>query len=219
MRFNIGRPSTGGTEAAYRRFHENNPNYVADWRRLRREKSGAPKRPVGRPKKCRPNFGATVIARNKTLIRKRGVNYELVPDEDTDDIFELRKSNIHGIGVFLLDAVPAETFLMKYKGELISTSESDVRERHYKADGTDIYFFGTQSKEVIDATNKGNVARFINHCCEPNCIAEPGTDNRSVLIFSLRALEAEEEITIDYKLDPGEVIPCKCEARTCKKYI
>lgn len=131
MRINIGRPSTGGKEAAYQRFRAKNPNYVAEWRRKRREKSGAPIRTVGRPKKRRPNFMATVKAQNKSLIAKRVGGFELIADEDTDDLFQLRRSNIHGIGVFILDSLPSETFLMEYKGELISAVESDERERHY----------------------------------------------------------------------------------------
>lgn len=83
MSFNIGRPSSGGKKAAYQRFHANNPGYVAEWRRKKRDKSGAPIRTVGRPKKQRPNFMATVKAQDKTLIAKsvgRFVNSKMILD-------------------------------------------------------------------------------------------------------------------------------------------
>ena len=54
----------------------------------------------------------------------------------------------------------------------------------------------------LDATVSGGLARFINHSCNPNCIAQtyelPG-DPRRIGIFALRRIEAGEELFYDYK--------------------
>jgi histone-lysine N-methyltransferase SETD2 len=34
------------------------------------------------------------------------------------------------------------------------------------------YMVQLKHDEIIDATRKGNITRFINHSCEPNCVAE-----------------------------------------------
>ena len=53
---------------------------------------------------------------------------------------------------------------------------------------------------LIDATRKGNDARFINHSCEPNCQAEYWTveGRECVAIFTVHTIKAGEEITYDY---------------------
>lgn len=38
--------------------------------------------------------------------------------------------------------------------------------------GMDDYMFRVDDEWVVDATRKGGAARFINHCCEPNCFTK-----------------------------------------------
>ena len=38
------------------------------------------------------------------------------------------------------------------------------------------YFMALNGKEIIDASRKGNVSRFINHSCKPNCETQKVTN-------------------------------------------
>jgi len=76
--------------------------------------------------------------------------------------------------------------------------------------------------QVIDATMRGNAARFINHSCDPNCEAKTirilGSDH--IIIFALRNIFKGEELTYDYKFEREEQkIPCSCGAPRCRKYM
>ena len=53
---------------------------------------------------------------------------------------------------------------------------------------------------LIDATQKGNNARFINHSCEPNCEAEYWTveGQERVGIFAVSFIPKGQEICYDY---------------------
>jgi len=74
---------------------------------------------------------------------------------------------------------------------------------------------------VLDATMCGNIARFINHCCLPNCYskvieAEGGSYGKHIVIFAQRDLEANEEVTYDYKFPVEKAkIPCHCGSAKC----
>jgi len=75
---------------------------------------------------------------------------------------------------------------------------------------------------IVDATMRGNIARYVNHSCEPNaysdCI-EVG-NKRKIVIIAKRDISPEEEITYDYKFELEETkIPCKCGAPHCRKFI
>lgn len=80
------------------------------------------------------------------------------------------------------------------------------------------YLFRMDDKTVIDATMKGNAARFINHSCDPNSRAV--LINSAILIFSKKNIKKGEEITYDYFLEPAdEKEKCLCRAKNCKKYL
>lgn len=56
--------------------------------------------------------------------------------------------------------------VIEYAGELIRSTLTDKRERYYDGRGIGCYMFKIDDNLVVDATMRGNAARFINHSCE-----------------------------------------------------
>jgi SET domain-containing protein len=135
----------------------------------------------------------------------------------------LRRSPIHGNGVFALVDIRKGTELLEYRGRRMTHGQID---RLY-ADTTDnghTFLFTLNDRYVIDANFEGNIARWINHSCKPNCQAvieeDEGKDRRKdrVLIETIRPLRAGEELTYDYGiLTPRlkEIWACRCGAPRC----
>lgn len=71
---------------------------------------------------------------------------------------------------------------MEYVGELLDFEEFVRRTRQYSKAGTQHhYFMALNADEVVDATLKGSISRFINHSCDPNCETQKvGFRKRSV---------------------------------------
>ncbi len=118
-----------------------------------------------------------------------------------------RRSPLHGWGVFALEAITKNTRIIDYAGELIDHKESYRRECRYLEDGC-IWCFTVNSRWVRDANVGGNVARFINHSCRPNCYSQ--VIGRTIWIRAGRNIEAGEELTYDYHTDGDKTIPCRC---------
>lgn len=77
------------------------------------------------------------------------------------------RSTIHGWGLFALEDIPADEMVIEYVGEVIRSLVADERERRYENMGIgSSYLFRLDMESVIDATKRGGVARFINHCCD-----------------------------------------------------
>ncbi|MFC4819320.1 SET domain-containing protein [Dokdonella ginsengisoli] len=139
-----------------------------------------------------------------------------------------RRSPIHGNGVFALTDIPAGTELIEYRGKRLTHAQAD-RLYANTSDTGHTFLFTLNDKYVIDANSEGNIARWINHSCKPNCRAlleeDEGGDPRKdrVLIESLRALRPGEELTYDYgivleeRLTPRlkAIWACRCGARKC----
>jgi hypothetical protein len=128
-----------------------------------------------------------------------------------------RKSRIKaaGFGVFACEPFNKNTRIVDYQGELISSSKSDWRERRYQAKGM-IWSFTVSKRLVRDGNVGGNIARFINHSCKPNCYSE--VKRHTVWIRAARNIKKGEELTYNYNTDGEAGIQCMCRPG-CKNKI
>jgi uncharacterized protein len=118
-----------------------------------------------------------------------------------------RRSKVHGYGVFAAQAINKNRRIIDYAGELIPTSTSARREARYLDDGC-IWVFRVNRRWSRDAAVGGNIARFINHSCTPNCWFQVvGT---TIWIRAARFINAGEELTYDYATVGDHTIPCRC---------
>ena len=116
---------------------------------------------------------------------------------------EVRRSKIHGSGVFAAKDIKKGEFIIEYKGLLRSHEEVDAA-----YDGEDetghTFLFTLNEDYVLDANIKGNDARWINHSCDPNCDsehvdAEDGDNSKDrIEIKAIRNIKAGEELSYNY---------------------
>ena len=118
--------------------------------------------------------------------------------EGTGRRYIVRRSKIHGRGVFALAHIPKGTRLMEYIGERISHREADRRYAAEHEHSPHTMLFSVDDKTVIDATRWGNSARFINHSCTPNC--EAIEEEGRIFIETIKKVALGEELTYDYNL-------------------
>jgi SET domain-containing protein len=125
-----------------------------------------------------------------------------------------RRSNVHGWGVFAGERITKNTRIIDFAGELIDHAESLKRETRYLKRG-EIWCFTVNRRWVRDAHVGGNVARFINHACKPNCYSQIVGD--TIWIRAGRTIEPGEELTYDYYTDGEQIIQCRCRPGCTRK--
>lgn len=77
------------------------------------------------------------------------------------------RSDIHDWGLFSVEHIAGEEFVIEYVGEVIRQSVADLREVRYNAQGIgSSYMFRIDQDTIVDATKCGNLSRFINHSCD-----------------------------------------------------
>jgi SET domain-containing protein len=118
-----------------------------------------------------------------------------------------RRSRLHGYGVFAAETITKNTRIIDYAGELVRNRDSEVRENRYLADGC-VWVFRVNRLWSRDAFVGGNIARFINHACRPNCWVE--ITGHTIWIRASRTIAAGEELTYDYRTEGDPTIPCRC---------
>lgn len=109
--------------------------------------------------------------------------------------------------MFAAEPITKNTRIIDYAGELVSNAESEAREDRYLDEGC-IWVFRVNRYWSRDAHVGGNVARYINHSCKPNCWVEIA--GRTIWVRASRTIRAGEELTYDYNTEGDKVIPCRC---------
>jgi hypothetical protein len=136
--------------------------------------------------------------------------------------YDVRRSRIHGRGVYAVRRIPAGARIVEYLGDRITHAEADERYEDRPREDGHTFLFVVDDRICIDAGVGGNEARFINHSCAPNC--ETLIENGRVFIEALRDIEPGEELGYDYQLtwestdDPEELelFACRCGAPACR---
>jgi SET domain-containing protein len=122
-------------------------------------------------------------------------------------MIERRRSKIHGWGVYATQTIPKNTRIIAYTGERISNQESLKRERRYIKHGH-IWCFKLTNRTVIDGAVGGNVSRYVNHSCTPNCYIE--ISKGVIWVRASKTLRKGTELTYNYNTDGEGQIACRC---------
>ena len=166
------------------------------------------------------------MAKSKTVIDERELHRRMLAlwERGQSELCEVRGSTIHGRGVYATGAIAAEGKIIEYVGEIITKEESGKRgtKQQERADAhgdAAVYIFNLTKKCDIDGNVPWNVARLINHSCEPNC--EAWSRGKRIFIHALTDIAEGEELTFDYGFDVEcyEDHPCLCGRVSCVGYI
>lgn len=166
------------------------------------------------PAKKKPISEATALHRKLMQLWNRGQS----------PFCEVRGSTIHGRGVYATTAIPKETKIIEYVGELVDKKESERRglaqhAKSLKNGDAAVYIFTLSKRFDIDGNVPWNTARLINHSCQPNC--EAWIEGRKIFIHALCDIAEGDELTFDYGFDIEcyEDHPCRCGKDGCVGYI
>lgn len=111
-----------------------------------------------------------------------------------------------GLGLFALETIPKDEFIIEYHGPVLNNDEADEK--------LGKYLFAIDDKWTIDGSIRENTARYINHSCRPNC--EPEIDGKRIFIYSTKRIKEGEEIAYNYGKEYFDsfIKPhgCKCDS-------
>lgn len=162
---------------------------------------------------------------------------------------EVFKTEDKGWGLRSWDTIAAGSFICEYTGRLVHNTDLQQQTSDYVLDlrrlpknnpqwGDVSKFVGSQASQaghdvtrpelIIDSSQTGNVARFINHSCSPNllvqCVVRGHQDTRwsRVMLFAMDNIPPFRELTIDYGSElPASDLgmqfkPCLCRSEECR---
>ncbi|XP_056683039.1 histone-lysine N-methyltransferase SUVR4 [Spinacia oleracea] len=146
-----------------------------------------------------------------------------------------------GWGLRTMEDLPKGAFVCEYVGEVVTNTELDERNKQSRANERHTYpvhldaDWGSESildddfALCLDATNYGNVARFINHKCHDANLFEIPVEVETadhhyyhLAFFTTQEVKAYEELTWDYGIDfdddghPIKAFRCRCGSQSCR---
>jgi SET domain-containing protein len=132
-------------------------------------------------------------------------------------LFEIRKSPIQGRGAFAKRRIRP--------GQKISNDEADKRYDEEKMPRHHTFLFTLDDDYCIDGNVRSNIARLINHSCDPNC--EALIEDDRIWIYALKNIQPGVELAYGYKFErTGDDIKklekfyvCHCGSPKCRGSI
>ncbi|CAD6189701.1 unnamed protein product [Caenorhabditis auriculariae] len=146
---------------------------------------------------------------------------------------ERKKTKTRGYGVFATKNIPKGTFIAEYAGEIINAEECARRVNLIKIardSEAQLYMMSLNAVKTVDAARAGNIARYVNHSCDPNCIIRMvkivfndgegkrmGRYDDRVALYAKKDIQSGEELTFTYNMFGKELaLPeCRCGADNC----
>jgi uncharacterized protein len=143
--------------------------------------------------------------------------------KSSNGLYEIRRSEIQGRGVFAKRRIRLGQRIIEYRGERISNAEGDRRYDDEKMRRHHTFLFTLDKKNCVDGNSGGNDARLINHSCDPNC--EAVIEDGEIWIYAKKNIQPGVELAYDYQYertnDPGDekFYACRCGSPKCRGSI
>lgn len=144
------------------------------------------------------------------------------PRKVAADRIKVRKSRVHGRGVYAIAPIRKGMRIIEYTGEHLPWDEAMELPPRDPKDPYHTFFFSLDNGDVIDAARGGNDSRWINHSCDPNC--ETNEEGDRIFVYALRSIQPGDELFYDYKIVPAErrtrkleqEFACQCGSANCR---
>mmetsp|Transcript_21263 Transcript_21263/g.44351 ORF Transcript_21263/g.44351 Transcript_21263/m.44351 type:complete len:937 (+) Transcript_21263:168-2978(+) len=136
-----------------------------------------------------------------------------------------RPSREHGKGwgLITINGVKKGDLVQEYAGEIIDEKTKEKRLKEWSCDhpnDPNFYVMHLEPGWYIDAREVANMARFINHSCDPNCKLVPVNvaGHMRVSIICIKDVPPGGFLCYDYQFDTqhGEKFICRCGAKNCR---
>lgn len=150
--------------------------------------------------------------------RRSNCPYKRMVSRQYKDVFTKEK---HGKGMCLIvnEVCAKGDFVIEYMGRKVT------QKTLAKNGGNGVYYIQV-GKAVINGDIKSkNDAKYINHSCNPNCVAlvREVNGNSRVFIFTKKRIKKNTELTLDYQWSvkkEEDRTRCYCSAgKYCRKYM
>ncbi len=133
-------------------------------------------------------------------------------------LYKIKKSKIDKNGLYASQDIKEGTKIIEYKGKLISVKQTEIDPK-FDNDKA-IYLFNINKRYDLDGDFKFNIARLINHSCNPNC--EVFGKGLKIWIYAMKNIKKGDELSYDYGFnfdDNFKQFPCRCGSKNCVGYI
>jgi SET domain-containing protein len=121
--------------------------------------------------------------------------------------------SVTGLGLFAIQLIKKGRLIIEYQGRRIPTARAQALD----AKRANKYLFEIDRRWTIDGASRRNLARYVNHACDPNAEAEL---NRGRMMFrAVKTIAPGDEITIDYGEEYIDMYfgPRGCRCMSCVK--